>query len=149
MREEPVTKKIKLSPPARSKEDKRNLRQQPTRIEYSEEESTDESDINDDDNASIGELSPSDKVTFFPETVDNLRARFEELLQNIAINRKSGEPEKTGDRNEAVFLLDELKRQGGISRRMYQRYNDFLTESLPVEFGIDVESGDEDLGGYF
>ena len=64
-------------------------------------------------------------MTFFPETVDGLLARFEELLQNIAINRKSGEPEKTGNRNEAVFLLDELKRQGGIRRRMYQQYNDF------------------------
>ena len=83
-------------------------------------------------------------MKFFPETIDGLRARFEELLQNIVINRKSGKPEKTGNRNEAVLLLDELKRQGGISRRMYQRYNDFLAKTLPVEFGIDVESVDED-----
>ena len=48
-----------------------------------------------------------------------------------------------------MFLLDELKRQGGITRRMYRRYNDFLAESLPVGFGIDdketaMENGGED-----
>ena len=43
------------------------------------------------------------------------RASFEEMIKNIAEDRKSGGHEKTGNRNEAVFLLDELKRQGGIS----------------------------------
>ena len=93
---------------------------------------TDNSDIDDDDDVSIGDLPPPDKVKFLPATIEGLRARFEELLKNIAVNRKSGGHEKTGDQNEAVFLLDELKRQGGISRCMYRRYNNFLADSLPV-----------------
>ena len=68
-----------------------------------------------------------------------------ELAKNIAEDRKSGGHEKTGNRNEAVFLLDGLKRQGGISRRMYRQYNNFLAESLPVGFGIVDEAVDEDV----
>ena len=30
-----------------------------------------------------------------------------------------------------MFLLDELKRKGGISHRMYEQYNDFLAEIVP------------------
>ena len=44
-----------------------------------------------------------------------------------------------------MFLLDELKRQGGISRRMYRQCNNFLAESLPVGFGIVDEAVDEDV----
>ena len=44
-----------------------------------------------------------------------------------------------------MFLLDELKRQGGISLRMYRQYNNFLAESLPVGFGIVGEAVDEDV----
>ena len=43
-----------------------------------------------------------------------------------------------------MFLLDELKRQGGISRRMYRQYINFLAESLPVGLGIVDEAVDED-----
>ena len=101
---------------------------------------TDNNDIDDDDDdVTIDDLPTPDNVKFLPATIEGLRARFEELIKNIAVNRKSGVYEKTGDRNEALFVLDELKRQGGISRRMYRRYNDFLAESLPVEFGIDDE----------
>ena len=88
---------------------------------------------------------PDKKVKILPETVDGLRAEFEKRIKNIAIDRKIGMHEKRGNRNEAVSLLDELKRKGGISRRMYRRYNDFLAASLPVEFGIDIESSDEDV----
>ena len=75
-------------------------------------------------------------MKFLPATIDGLRARFEELLRNIAVVRKSGGYEKTGDRNEAVFLLAELKRRGGIRPCMYRKYNDFLAESLPMGFGV-------------
>ena len=44
-----------------------------------------------------------------------------------------------------MSLLDELKHQGGISRRMYRQYNNFLAESLPVGFGIVDEAVDEDV----
>ena len=50
-----------------------------------------------------------------------------------------------GIETEAMFLLDELKRQGGISRRMYRQYNNLLVESLPVGFGIVDEAVDEDV----
>ena len=97
-------------------------------VDYSSDDDDESSD--DDGTIDIHDLPPPDKVKFLPTTIDGLRARFEELLKNIAIHRKSGGREKTGDRNETVFLLDELKRQGGISRHMYRQYNDFL--SLPA-----------------
>ena len=97
----------------------------------------------DDGTIDISDVPPPDKVTFLPETIDGLRARFEKLLKNIAVNRKSGTCEKTADRNEVVFLLDELKRQGGISQRMYKEYNDFLAESPPVGFGVSEQDREE------
>ena len=61
-------------------------------------------------------------------------------MKKIAINRKGGVPERTCDRNEAVFLLDELLRQDGLSRRMYRQYNDLLAESPPnIGSGISDE----------
>ena len=109
-------------------------------VDYSDtddEESA--SDYSDDGTIDISDLPPPDKVKFLPATITGLRARFEEVLKHIAVNRKSGEHEKAGDRNEAVFLLDELKRQGGIGERMYRQYNDFLAESLPVSAKTDQE----------
>ena len=44
-----------------------------------------------------------------------------------------------------MFLLDELKGQGGISQRMYRQYNNFLAESLPVGFEIVDEAVNEDV----
>ena len=44
-----------------------------------------------------------------------------------------------------MFLLDELKRQGGNRRRMYRQYNNILAESLPAGFGIVNEAVDEDI----
>ena len=51
--------------------------------------------------------------------------------------------DQNADRNEAVFLLDELKRQGGISRRRYAEYNNFLAESLPVGFRVSDQEEQE------
>ena len=101
-------------------------------------DSDDANDSSDDDGTiDISDLPPPDKeVKFLPATISGLRTRFAELLKHIAVVRKAGGQEKVGDRNEAVFLLDELKRQGGISPGMYREYNDFLAESLPVGFGV-------------
>ena len=61
------------------------------------------------------------------------------------MKRKCSEPEKTCDRNEAVFLLDELLRQDGISHRVYRQYNDFLAESpLNIGSGINPTGGEEE-----
>ena len=70
-----------------------------------------------------------------------LRTRFEELLKKLAIKRKSREKENTSERNEIVFLLDELKRNCEISRHMYKQYNDFLADSPPTR---DADSGDDE-----
>ena len=110
-------------------------------VDYSDNDD-DESDDESDD-MSIDHLPPPDKVKFLPTTIDGLRANFEALLKNIAVIRNSGGYENTSDRNETVFLLDELIRQGGISRRMYRQYNDFLAESLPVVVGFGII--DEDV----
>ena len=45
-------------------------------------------------------------------------------MQRIAINRIAGVPERACDRNEAVFLLDELIHRDAISRCMYKKYVD-------------------------
>jgi hypothetical protein len=102
-------------------------------IDYSDNDDdgscSDDDDVSHDEAINIHELPPPDIVKFLPTTIEGLRVSFEELIKNIAIDRKSGRYEKTGNRNEAVFLLDELKRQGGISRRMYRQYNNFLVVS--------------------
>ena len=106
-------------------------------------DSDDANDSSDDDGTiDISDLPPPDKeVKFLPATISGLRTRFAELLKHIAVVRKAGGQEKVGDRNEAVFLLDELKRQGGISPRMYREYNDFLAESPPVGFEVNDKKG--------
>ena len=65
------------------------------------------------------------------------------MLKKIAVNRKSGACEKTAERNEAVFLLDELKRQGGISHQRYVEYNNLLAESPPVGFRLSDQEEQE------
>ena len=95
----------------------------------------DDDDYDDDDDESnsdmdISDLPSPDKVKFLPATIDGLRARFSELVKKIAVDRKYGGCEKIAERNEAVFLLDELKRQRGISRRMYTEYKGFLLEAF-------------------
>ena len=59
--------------------------------------------------------------------------------------RKSGEKEKTSERNEILFLLDELQRNGEISQRMYKQYNEFLADSPPDMETRDADSGDDKL----
>ena len=111
-------------------------------VDYSDDD--DDEEESHDESIDIHDLPPPpDNVKFLPTTIEGLRASFEELIKNIAEDRKSGEHEKTGNRNEAVFLLDELKREGGISRRMYRQYNNLLAESLPVCFGIVDEAVDD------
>ena len=108
---------------------------------------TDEDDVESDTETIdiTGLPSPHQKVKFLPKTVECLRRKFEEVIKKIAIKRKGGVPEKTCDRNEAVFLLDELLRQDGISHRMYRQYNDFLAESPPnIGSGITPTGGEEE-----
>ena len=64
---------------------------------------------------------PHHIVEFLPETITGLRESFERVMREIALKRKASIAERTCDRNEAVFLLDELKRQDGISHRMYKQ----------------------------
>ena len=84
-------------------------------------DATDEEDVESDaETIDITDLPapPHQNVKFLPKTVEGLRRKFEEVMKKIAIKRKGGVPEKTCDRNEAVFLLDELLRQEGISHRI-------------------------------
>ena len=101
----------------------------------------DESDSEDETSIDISDIPPPPTAKFLPETVTGLRTRFEELLKKLAIKRKSGEKENTSERNEIVFLLDELKRNGEISQRMYKEYNDFLANSSQT---LDADSGDDE-----
>ena len=106
-------------------------------------------DSDTDTEIDICDLPPPSMVNFLPETVNGLRTRFAELIKKVSITRKSGEKEKTGDRNELVFLLDELKRQGGIGQRSYQAYNDYLADSPPDlenEDSEEVEDQEEEDG---
>merc|ERR1712080_645444 len=93
-------------------------------------------DESDTETIDVDDLPPKHHhvVKFLPETVEDLRRR---ILKKIAINRKGGVPERTCDRKEAVFLLDELLRQDGLSRRMYRQYNDLLAES-PSNIGSGI-----------
>ena len=75
---------------------------------------------------------PPDNARFLTTTITGLRESFERLIKNIAKVRRSGRREDVENRNEVVALLDELKRPGGISRRMYRQYNNFLAESPQV-----------------
>ena len=85
----------------------------------------DDDDESHDESINNHDLPPPDNVKFLPTTIEDLRASFEELIKNIAEDCKSGGHEKTMNRNEAVFLLDELKNQGGIILRMYRQYDNF------------------------
>ena len=111
-------------------------------VQFSDSNDSDDSS-EDDGTIDVSDLPPPDKVKFLPVRISGLRARFEVVLKKIAVNRKSGTCEKTTDRNEAVFLLDELKRQGGISQRRYVEYNNFLAESLPLGFRVSDQEEQE------
>ena len=106
-----------IAPPAVPK----SLRTREWLIDYGD----DDDDESHDESINNHDLPPPDNVKFLPTTIEGLRASFEELIKNIAEDCKSGGHEKTVNRNEAVFLLDELKNQGGIILRMYRQYNNF------------------------
>ena len=119
----------------------------------SKADTTDEEEVKSDaETIDIADLPPPHQnVKFLPKTVEGLRRSFEEVMKKIAIKRKGRVPEKTCDRNEAVFLLDELLRQDGINHHMYRQYNDFLAGSPPnigsgiTPTGEEEESNDEEM----
>ena len=120
----------------------------------SKADTTDEEEVKSDaETIDITDLPapPHQNVKFLPKTVEGLRRSFEEVMKKIAIKRKGRVPEKTCDRNEAVFLLDELLRQDGINHHMYRQYNDFLAGSPPnigsgiTPTGEEEESNDEEM----
>ena len=116
--------------------------------QMSKADTIDEDDVESDtETIDITDLpAPSHQnVKFLPKSVEGLRRNFEDVMKKIAIKRKGGVPEKTCDRNEAVFLLDELLRQEGISHGMYRQYNDFLADSPPnIGSGITPIGGEEE-----
>ena len=87
----PVVKRIKLSTFENDKvfNDTEGTR---TLVDHDD----DDADQSDEGSVDISNISPPYKVKFLPETVDGLRVRFEELLKNIAVDRKSGAYEKLG-----------------------------------------------------
>ena len=69
--------------------------------------------------------------------MEGLRKRFHELYTEFA---REGKHEH---RNELVFLLDELLRQGGVNRSEYKQLNNVLAESLGT--GKEEEGEEEEV----
>ena len=61
-------------------------------------------------------------LKFLPEKVDDVRARLDQVMHDFS----------PSNRNEAVSLLDNLKRRDGISPDAYKHYNGILAESLSL-----------------
>ena len=59
-------------------------------------------------------------LKFLPEKVEDVRERLDHLMKNFSIS----------DRNEAVSLLDNLKRREVISLDMYKQYNDIISITI-------------------
>ena len=59
-------------------------------------------------------------IQFLPESIADLRARVEDLIQQFVDG-------KLDNRNEIVYILDELKRRGNIDGKGYQKINDYLS----------------------
>ena len=59
-------------------------------------------------------------LKFLPEKVEDVRARLDQVMKNFS----------PSNRNEAVSLLDNLRRRDVISPDMYKHYNGILAESL-------------------
>ena len=74
-------------------------------------------------------------VKLLPATVAELWDRFNELFCEFIHDKRREH------RNELVFLLAELKRQKGVSRKKCTRLNNSLSESLD-----DAEDGEEEMG---
>ncbi|MCH2421447.1 MAG: hypothetical protein MK215_05880, partial [Candidatus Poseidoniia archaeon] len=82
------------------------------------------SDSDDDSEDSIDMEYTKPVIKFLPATVDGLRARFNELYPEFTRQKT---PEH---RNELVSILDDMSRQGGITKDEYTRLNNNIAESL-------------------
>ena len=89
----------------------------------------DSDDSDSDESIDINDIKP--KVKFLPSTIEGLCEQFHTLWMEFT---RQG---KHNNRNEIVFLLDELLRQEGITRDEYAKLNNILAES--VGSGIDAE----------
>ena len=99
--------------------------------DYTDDDNEEEED--DDD----GE--PNLNVQFLPATVDGLYKRFKKLFCEFMRNGKHE------NRNEIVFLLDELLRQNGIPREAYTQVNNLLAESLGSGSEEEEEKDDAEM----
>ena len=76
-----------------------------------------------------------DEVKFLPTTREGLQKRFNELFYEFTRQKKKR------NRNELVFLLDEMLRKNFITPLEFQSLNNILAESLGS--GIQQEEGEE------
>ena len=79
--------------------------------------------VSDDESIDISDIKPK-MVKFLPATIEGLCDRFHTLWTEFT---RQG---KHNNRNEIVFLLDELLRQEGITREEYTKLNNILAESV-------------------
>ena len=91
-------------------------------------EGKEEEDEDDDDD----DEEPGEEVKFLPTTLEGLKKRFNKLYGEFM----GGEVE---NRNELVYLLDEMLRRDCISNGDFQTLNNALAQSLPRGAGAGVE----------
>ena len=75
-----------------------------------------------------------------PDTIEGVRDRFNELYVELMRHNKHEH------RNELMYLLDEMLRQGAITPTEYTRLNTSLTEAIDFrtdEAGKEEDSDDE------
>ena len=77
-------------------------------------------------------------MKLLPATVAGFWDRFNELFCEIIHDKRREH------RNELVFLLDEFKRQKGVSRKKYTRLNNLLSKSLDDSEDEAEEMGEDD-----
>ena len=96
----------------------------------SEEEERAESSSSSEEEGELsdGSSSSEEEVKFLPQTRNGLIKRFTNLY-----------PGRTKNRNELVFLLDEMKRRGCINPTEYDAFNNVLSEA----FGYGLRETDE------
>ena len=88
--------------------------------EEDEEDEDDDQDQDDDDDQDDDQV----QVKFLPTTKEALQERFNELFYEFTRQKKKR------NRNELVFLLDEMLRKNFITPLEYQSLNNILAESL-------------------
>ena len=86
----------------------------PAKISSSSEEEGEE----EAENPKPGSSWSEEEVKFLPQTRNGLIRRFTDLY-----------PRRTKNRNELVFLLDEMKRRGCIEPTEYDAFNNVLSEA--------------------